>query len=534
VGRHVTSLLDLDSVLHQVASLLQRSFGYDHVGIALIEEGYAAYKVGAGELWEQPDFQFRPGRLKVGEEGITGWVAAQGKPLLVPDVTREPRYVWMEGSRTRSELALPIMVKDRVIGVLDVQSNHPNAFDESDVAVLQSLADQAAIAIENARLFDAEQRRAEQFRVISEVGTHVASILTVEELLDQMARLIQGAFDYYQVEIGLVEASSLVFRTRASRADESRFEGFGLPLDQGSITGWVATTGLPLLVPDVSLEPRYVRVSATETRSELAVPLKVQDKTIGVINVESERPDAFDESDLTVLQSLANQAAIAIDNARLYEQAQKLAVMEERQRLARELHDAVTQTLFSASLIAEAVPDLWESDQEEGRALLAELRQLSRGALAEMRTLLLELRPAVLVEANLADLLRQLGEAAAGRSGIPVTVAVDDLCPLPEEVHVGLYRIAQEALNNVVKHAQANRAAVVLRCLDGDDQAPGRLRLELRISDDGRGFDLAHIPPDRLGLGIIRERAQAIGASLEIKSRPGGGTRITVVWQEEI
>jgi signal transduction histidine kinase len=232
-----------------------------------------------------------------------------------------------------------------------------------------------------------------------------------------------------------------------------------------------------------------------------------------------------------VLQSLANQAAIAIENARLYEQAQKLAVMEERQRLARELHDAVTQTLFSASLIAEAVPTLWESDQDEGRALLAELRQLSRGALAEMRTLLLELRPAALVEANLRDLLRQLGEAVAGRTGVPVTVAVDDLCPLPEEVHVALYRIAQEALNNVVKHAQAGRVEVLLRCLD-DDQDPDLLQLELTIGDDGRGFDLAHVPPDRLGLGIIRERAQAIGASLEIDSQPGHGTRITVVWKE--
>ena len=223
VGRRITSFLDLDSVLNEVVSLVQRSFGYDHVGIALIEDGFAVYKVGAGELWERADFQFRPERLRIGEEGITGWVAAHGKPLLVPDVTQDPRYVWMEGSRTRSELALPLSVKDKVIGVLDVQSNQANAFDESDIVVLQSLADQAAVAIENARLFVAEQRRAEQFRVISEVGRHVASILTVEGLLEQMARLIQEAFDYYLVEIGLVEASDLVFKTRSSRVDDGPF-----------------------------------------------------------------------------------------------------------------------------------------------------------------------------------------------------------------------------------------------------------------------------------------------------------------------
>jgi signal transduction histidine kinase len=214
-----------------------------------------------------------------------------------------------------------------------------------------------------------------------------------------------------------------------------------------------------------------------------------------------------------------------VENIRLYEQAQQLAVIEERGRLARDLHDAVTQTLFSSSLIAEALPDLWENNPEEGRQLLAELRQLSRGALAEMRTLLLELRPAALVEADLRHLLRQLGEATAGRTGLPVVVDAEEICPLPDDVHVALYRIAQEALNNTVKHARANRVQICLRCLD--DQTG----IELCVVDDGRGFDPDHIAPERLGLGILRERAQAIGADLEITSRPGEGTRIRVVWQ---
>jgi signal transduction histidine kinase len=346
-----------------------------------------------------------------------------------------------------------------------------------------------------------------------------------------MARLIQKAFSYYLVEIGLVENGELVFRTRASRYDERPFRVFRLPVNERSVTGWVATQGQPLRVPDVSQEPRYVPVTATDTRSELAVPMKSKDTIIGVINVQSDRLDAFDESDVSVLQSLANQAAIAIENARLYEQAQKLAVMEERQRLARELHDAVTQTLFSASLIAEALPDLWASDQNEGRALLGELRQLSRGALAEMRTLLLELRPTALVEANLRDLVRQLGEAVTGRTGVPVTVTVEDLCRLPDEVHVALYRITQEALNNVVKHAQASQVEVSLRCLNTLEQDDDT-QIKLSICDDGRGFDVARIPPDRLGLGIIRERAQAIGARLELTSQPGRGTQISVEWKE--
>jgi signal transduction histidine kinase len=160
---------------------------------------------------------------------------------------------------------------------------------------------------------------------------------------------------------------------------------------------------------------------------------------------------------------------------------------------------------------------------------LEKLRQMSRGALAEMRTLLLEMRPAALAEMNLEDLLRQLAQAATGRMGVPVAVVVEGECTLSSDVHAVLYRIAQEALNNVVKHAQANQVVVSLRCLAPAEEGG----VELCISDDGRGFDPSDIPTGHLGLGIMRERAQDIGAAFEVESRPGHGTRITVVWEEE-
>jgi signal transduction histidine kinase len=213
------------------------------------------------------------------------------------------------------------------------------------------------------------------------------------------------------------------------------------------------------------------------------------------------------------------------------ERAEELAVLQERNRLARELHDAVTQTLFSASLIAEALPALWERDQEMGRERLAMLRQMSRGALAEMRTLLLELRPAAVVETGLEELLRQLGEAVTVREGVPVTVEVEGRCELPTDLHVALYRIAQEALNNVVKHAKASQVAVSLRCTP---RVPGPgMKVELGIRDDGQGFDPDHVPPEHMGLSIMRERAEAVGAQLGIVSQIGQGTRLTVVWPRD-
>ena len=239
-------------------------------------------------------------------------------------------------------------------------------------------------------------------------------------------------------------------------------------------------------------------------------------------------------------ESQKQQAELQLAHQQLQdytERAEELAVLQERSRLARELHDAVTQTLFSASLIAQALPDSWKRDQTEGQKLLKELEQLNRGALAEMRTLLLELRPAALIETRLDDLLHQLSEAVTGREGIPVTTMVEGECVLPPNVHVAVYRIAQEALNNVVKHARADQASVSLRCTSMPPALAGgerqQMRVELIVEDDGRGFDQARVPLDHLGLGIMRERAQSVGAALEIDSAPGSGTRITMIWLAE-
>jgi signal transduction histidine kinase len=199
-------------------------------------------------------------------------------------------------------------------------------------------------------------------------------------------------------------------------------------------------------------------------------------------------------------------------------------VAAERTRLAHDLHDAVTQTLFSASLVAEVLPDLWKLDTAEALKSTDELRQLTRGALAEMRTLLLELRPAALTQTRFADLLKQLTEALIGRTRLPITLHVDGERKLPPEVQVALYRIAQESLNNVVKYARATQVEVLLSL-----SASG---VHLEIIDNGLGFNLADARPGSLGLRIMRERAEAIGAEWHIASAPGHGTKVCVTWND--
>jgi signal transduction histidine kinase/predicted hydrocarbon binding protein len=259
-----------------------------------------------------------------------------------------------------------------------------------------------------------------------------------------------------------------------------------------------------------------------EYRSILSVPLIIKEEVYGGISLYYREARTFSAEDVAIAVAFADQAALAIENARLRERSERAAVAAERSRLARELHDAVTQTLFSASLIAEVMPKLWERDREEARRRLAELRQLTRGALAEMRTLLMELRPSAMVEADLKDLLVQLGEAMNGRTRIPVTVAAQGRYPLPPEVQVALYRVAQEALGNVAKHAAAQHVHVELLC--------GDRGVELTIADDGVGFDPAGAGPDQAGLGIMRERADSVGARVWLESRPGSGTTVFVRW----
>jgi PAS domain S-box-containing protein len=212
-------------------------------------------------------------------------------------------------------------------------------------------------------------------------------------------------------------------------------------------------------------------------------------------------------------------------NERLREKAAQDAVTAERTRLARDLHDAVTQTLFSTTLIADVLPEIWAMNPDEGRRRLEEVRQLTRGALAEMRTLLVELRPNALVEVPLPTLLRQLTEALTGRSRMNIELSAEGEFKLPPDVQVGLYRLAQEALNNVVKHAKASQAVVTLRCSEETTR--------LTVADNGIGFDPSTVTADHLGLKIMRERAEAIGAKLSLYSESGEGTQISAVLESK-
>jgi nitrate/nitrite-specific signal transduction histidine kinase len=253
------------------------------------------------------------------------------------------------------------------------------------------------------------------------------------------------------------------------------------------------------------------------------VPLSTKGCKLGFFILGKHEPGQLSSEELSLLSSIGKQVGVALENARLYEQAEHTAIAAERNRLARELHDAVTQTLFSANLIADVIPRIWKRDPEEGLQNLEELRQLTRGALAEMRTLLLEMRPEALERSDIKSLLTQLADAFTGRVRVPVSLAIEGDCKATHEVKVAFYRVAQEALNNVAKHSGARQVGLVLAC------QPRQMNLTIR--DDGLGFEPGSITPDHMGLAIMRERASSIGACLKVESQVGQGTTVELDWR---
>jgi PAS domain S-box-containing protein len=373
-----------------------------------------------------------------------------------------------------------------------------------------------------------EQRvdeRTHQLMTLLEVQQMLSSRLDPDDVMKMIAeearQLIGASFGALFVR----EEESLRVAALAGEYGPEMMVGYRMPLRE-SATGLAMLSGHAVRIDSLD-DPRVNRVAMVQARiqSMIGVPLVSRDQTIGVISVGRQQPYAFGEADEQALTLLAPSAVIALENAHLYTQAQQVAALEERQRLARDLHDAVTQTLFSASMIADVLPRLWERRPEQGRQRLDELRQLTRGALAEMRTLLLELRPNALVEASLADVLRQLGEAVMGRARLPITVTVaGEDQPVSPDVQVVCYRVAQEALNNVVKHAGA-RCVVVHLAVQPDT-------VSLCVSDDGCGFDMAGIEAaGHFGLGIMHERAASVGACLQVESTPGQGTTVLLTWK---
>ena len=385
-----------------------------------------------------------------------------------------------------------------------------------------------------------EQRVEERTRELSmllDVSANIASTLDLPLLLELILEQLQQVVDYDGASVLILEGDELRNVAHRGPIPHEVQAQMHLSREQAGEL-WEAMEGHePLIIGDVKEDTwlaqafrqafgEYLDREMEYVRTWVGVPLMVQERLIGWLSLHHSEPKAYAQHHVALAQTIANQAATAIENARLYGQARRLAALEERQRLARELHDSVSQVLYGVGLGARTASALLDraAIAPELKSSLAEpldyVLSLAEAGLAEMRALIFELRPDSLEREGLVAALTRQAAAARVRHKLEVHTEFCEEPTLSFEAKEAFYRIAQESLNNVVKHAQASRVDIRLR---EDDRG-----IAFEVQDDGVGFDPQCEYPGHMGLHSMRERVAELGGRLEIESSPGNGTRIQV------
>jgi len=466
---------------------------------------------------------------------LTSRALAEGRPLLIPELpvcSLPPRFAaFVAEQQWHSAMLIPLAMPGDIVGVMVVATDEPGrTFTGDEVGLAEAIAGDMGAAITNKRLYQDAVATRERLTLLYQASQAIGQAsLDPEQIYAELhaavARLMPtAAFAVTLIDAARRQADDVYLADKDGRRPGKRY-----PL-AGSFAGALLARNRSVRIDDFSTFPQQEFTfelfgSLPNTEAGVAALLRGSERVIGLIVVRSATRGAYSVQDEEALQLLAAHTTVALEHAQRYHQARELAANAERARLARDLHDAVTQTLYSASLLAEALPTIWGRDAVAGERDLHVLRQLVRGALAEMRTLLFELRPAALVVANLGTLLRQLGDRLTGNSHIPVTLVIDGDEALPADVKIAAYRIAQEAFNNIAKHANATQVWVTLRVEPGD--------VCLSVRDDGRGFDPNSVAGDCLGLRFMAERAASFGARLHVESAPRRGTDVTFLWTQD-
>jgi signal transduction histidine kinase len=435
----------------------------------------------------------------------------------------------------RSWMAVPLTLKDRVLGALTVSWTEPAYFTADHARLARAFADQAALAIDNARLYEEMRASARRFEALSRADSELFRSLDLDIVLQALVDVTVDVLGAHKSMVSTWDADTNVMSLRASRdlsdgtLDYIRklFEQRTQHLEprnaerehyDDSLAGIIVTDdpsrASPHLVPIIDAEG---------IRSMIEIPIySAAGRPLGFFSVAYTTEHHFDDAEQRLLVALAERAAVAISNAELFDRAQQAASLEERQRLARELHDSVSQALYGIALGARTARALLDRDPPAAVEPVDYILNLAEVGLTEMRALIFELRPESLETEGLNAAIRKQVEAVQARHNIQIDFKPCEEPDLPLPVKEAAYRIAQESLHNIVKHAHATQVTVTL------NTTTGGLRLE--VADNGTGFDPAADYPGHLGLRSMAERAEKAGGRLEITSEAGAGTRVTATF----
>jgi signal transduction histidine kinase len=524
-GLAVSSELSLDALLHRLIEAAAELTGARYAALGVIDpsgselEEFVTHGIDA-------ETRAEIGSLPRGR-GILGVLIREAKSLRLHDLAEDPRSVGFPPAHPpmRSFLGVPILLRGIAYGNLYLTEKEGGEdFTEEDEELVTLLAGQAAVAIENARLYEASTRWSHQLQTLHEVGNALATETDLERLLDLVVNRLRELLGARVVALALPSGDDdLRFAAVAGEATEDLLgETFSRSHSKsGRVLARRRSERVDSVIDDPEVHQEVTRRAGV--RTGMYVPLVAQDRLIGVIEIhDKEGPDArFSDADLRLAETFGARAAVAVelsqrvarDALRRVVQAQEL----ERRRLARELHDETGQALTSILLglkpLEEALAD------HPARAALAELREQVVVALQDVRRLAVELRPAVLDDFGLVAALERLTEAFAEQTGIRVDFhsALGEK-RLPGEVETALYRVVQESLTNIVKHANARSVSISVARRDSAVAAV--------IEDDGAGFDQRAVREGGVGLLGMRERLALLDGRVEIESRPGAGTTL--------
>ena len=530
VAAELNMNLELEPLLQHILGYLEEVVPFDSATIFL--EAEDSLKIVA--QWGLSENMLQEAVTARGKQLSSYAVYSDAQPKIISDTRKYAKWIPIPGlEHIRCWMGIPLQVRGKTIGVLALDKSIAGFYDESNLELAVAFANQAAVAIENARLYKQARQYAEDLEIrvdertrdlstLYEITAVATAHLNLEKILDDSLPILLSTLACTYGVIHVVDEESQ-FQLKSQVGIPDRVLPIISVVEQtNTLVKKVVEKSTPLFIRDLAISPALSYLHLPLNRySYIGVSIRVKDEVVGILSMVHGDGKQFSMEDIALASSVADQLGVVIENGRLRQQNQKIAVLQERERLARELHDSVTQSLYSLTLFAEASRDLSESTADNGEKLreyLGDIGTTAQQALKEMRLMLYELQSDVLVEEGLVDALRYRLEAVEGRSGIDAHLEAQIDIPIPEALRRTLYLIAQEALNNTLKHAKATEVFITLEM-----QAA---KLQMTIADNGCGFSPDSSGSGGMGLKTMQDRIESVGGSLSIHSTPHVGTKI--------
>lgn len=536
VAQEINTFLDVDGLFDALAQAIFDRLAYDCVTIFQIDETRSVLTLKAVAGLHQPAAEVGQYHQDL-QQGLIGQAINSGRPLLINNLSEQDNSSFIEGLAVRSVLIVPLAVGTQIEAVICVGRDVTNGFGDQDLWTLSSLGSQAAIGVKNAWLYrsldaysDTLERtieaRTQRLQAIRQISQLVSQGLSIDDLLKVVRQGIAQIFTLagatvVEVTIGLRNGAKISLNRRLT-----------IKIDPATLVGQVMAQGRSKLLSQVKRQNLYALPAGdagATIESLLMAPLIAGGKIIGLIMVESQTPELFDESDLETLDTLAFQIASAIEHARLLQKTREMAIVDERTRLARDMHDGIAQNLAYLLIQVDRALNMVE-DGSKAAGQLEQISSLLKQNIDELRRHIFDLRPLDLEGKPIFEVLERFVTEFGQRWNLKTSCTIQSQpAEMSPEIERALYRILQEALSNARQHAQCKQLTVTLVVIDQE-------WVSLEVCDDGVGFELnqsSRKPGQQAGKGLgltsMRERAQRVGGQLRVEGGVDRGTRIVAV-----